>query len=180
MPASIRKQGEGNRNQFEYSDPSPEFQELVPRTEILPSPASGEGKASYLIYNELDFDIPTGKTGDSLTRYKVRIAEMRECLKLIAQCSNWLKSNPQDVVSKIKQPSLKAPEGEFISNVEAPRGVCSCYIKSDGSSIPYRVKWRTGSFYAVQILPELLKDKAYPDLMAIFGSLDVILPEVDR
>lgn len=134
----------------------------------------------YLVYNELDFKIPTAQTGDSLDRYKVRVEEMRECLKIISQCVDWLKTNQGDVLSSVKQPLLKVKEGEFISDVEAPRGVCSCYVKSDGSGNPYRVKWRTGSYYAVQVLPRLLEDAMYPDLMAIFGSLDVILPEVDR
>lgn len=134
----------------------------------------------YLVYPELDFDIPTANGGDSLDRYKVRIEEMKICLKLITQCIEWLKLNNGNVVSLVKQTMLKVPEGEFISNVEAPRGVCSCYVKSDGSGTPYRVKWRTGSYYAVQILPKLLEDAIFPDLMAIFGSLDVILPEVDR
>lgn len=134
----------------------------------------------YLVYNKLEFEVPIAQNGDSLDRYKVRIEEMRECLKIISQCIDWLKSNKGEVMSSTKQPLLKVPEGEFISNVEAPRGVCSCYIKSDGSGIPYRVKWRTGSYYAVQILPKLLENAMYPDLMAIFGSLDVILPEVDR
>ena len=133
-----------------------------------------------LTYNELDFQIPTAHNGDSFDRYKVRVEEMKECLKIISQCVDWLKSNSGEVISPIKQHLLKVPEGEFISNVEAPRGVCSCYVKSDGSGNPYRVKWRTGSFYAVQILPNLLEEAFYPDLMAIFGSLDVILPEVDR
>lgn len=135
---------------------------------------------TYLIYDELDFNVLTAENGDSLDRYKVRIAEMRECLNIISQCINWLKSNSGEVKSSAKLPMLKVPEGEFISNVEAPRGVCSCYVKSDGSGMPYRVKWRTGSYYAVQILPKLLENSFYPDLMAIFGSLDVILPEVDR
>lgn len=135
---------------------------------------------SHQIYSELDFETKIAENGDSFDRYKVRIEEMRECLKIITQCVNWLKTNPGEVVSPIKQPLLKVPEGEFISNVEAPRGLCSCYVKSDGSGVPYRVKWRTGSFYAVQILPKLLENAVYPDLMAIFGSLDVILPEVDR
>ena len=134
----------------------------------------------YLVYPELDFEIPIAKIGDSFDRYKVRVEEMKVCLKLISQCIDWLKSNTGEIISPIKQHLLKVPEGEFISNVEAPRGVCSCYVKSDGSSNPYRVKWRTGSFYAVQILPKLLENTFYPDLMAIFGSLDVILPEVDR
>ena len=135
---------------------------------------------SYLIYKNLEFDIPVAQNGDSFDRYNVRIAEMKECLKLISQCVDWLKINAGEVISPVKQPLLKVPEGEFISNVEAPRGICSCYVKSDGSGKPYRVKWRTGSYYAVQILPKILENAMYPDLMAIFGSLDVILPEVDR
>lgn len=134
----------------------------------------------YDIYNELDFNVPLGENGDTLDRYKVRIEEMRECLKIISQCVDWLKANPGEVISPVKQHTLKVPAGEFISNVEAPRGVCSCYVKSDGSGNPYRLKWRTGSYYSVQILPHLLENAFYPDLMAIFGSLDVILPEVDR
>lgn len=134
----------------------------------------------YLVYPELEFSAICADEGDSFARYLVRIQEMRECLKIIEQCVDWLKTNKGEVISPVKQPILKVPEGEYISNVEAPRGVCSCYLKSDGSGIPYRAKWRTGSFYAVQILPKLLEDAFYPDLMAIFGSLDVILPEVDR
>lgn len=134
----------------------------------------------YLIYSELDFDVITSQNCDSLDRYIVRIGEMRECLKIISQCIDWLKVNEGEVISPVKQPTLKVPEGEFISDVEAPRGICSCYVKSDGSGTPYRVKWRTGSYYAVQILPHLLEGAMYPDLMTIFGSLDVILPEVDR
>jgi len=137
-------------------------------------------QSPYLIYNELDFDVPTAESGDSFDRYKVRIEEMKVCLKLISQCADWLKSNSGEVISSVKQPLLKVPAGEYISNIEAPRGLCSCYVKSDGSGKPYRVKWRTGSYYAVQVLPKLLENSMYPDLMAIFGSLDVILPEVDR
>lgn len=135
---------------------------------------------SYLIYNELDFNVIIAESGDTLDRYIVRIGEMRECLKIISQCVDWLRTNNSDVLSSVKQPMLKVPEGEFISYVEAPRGLCECYLKSDGSGNPYRLKWRTGSYYAVQILPKLLENSFYPDLMAIFGSLDVILPEVDR
>lgn len=132
------------------------------------------------LYQNLDFNIITAQNGDTFDRYKVRIEEMRECLKIITQCVDWLKSNEGEILSKIKPAMLKVSEGEFISNVEAPRGICSCYVKSDGTGNPYRVKWRTGSYYAVQILPKLLENSYYPDLMSIFGSLDVILPEVDR
>lgn len=143
-------------------------------------PALPPSRPPALVYNELDFNVSIGQNGDTLDRYKVRMAEMRECLKIISQCIDWLKTNAGEVVSPVKQPLLKVPEGEVISNVEAPRGICSCYVKSDGSGQPYRVKWRTGSYYAVQILPVILENSFYPDLMAIFGSLDVILPEVDR
>src|SRR5574344_204878 len=132
--------------------------------------------AFYCIYNELDFNVITASSGDNFDRYKVRIDEMYECLKIIAQCADWLLLNKEDVISKVKASILKVPEGEYISNVEAPRGVCSCYVKSDGSGKPYRVKWRTGSYYAVQVLPELVKNTMYADLIATFGSLDVILP----
>ncbi len=134
----------------------------------------------YLVYDNLDFSTKVDNNGDTFARYKVRIEEMKECLQIVLQCIDWLKSNNGEVISKVKQPFLKIPEGEHISYVEAPRGICSCYVKSDGSSNPYRVKWRTGSYYAVQILPAILTDAMYPDLMTIFGSLDVILPEVDR
>lgn len=134
----------------------------------------------YLVYDELDFNTIVLNNGDTFDRYKVRIEEMRECLKLIFQCVDWLKSNSGNVISSIKQHLLKVPEGEVISYVEAPRGLCSCYVKSNDSSNPYRVKWRTGSYYAVQALPAILEGNMYPDLMAIFGSLDVILPEVDK
>lgn len=134
----------------------------------------------YLIYDELDFDVITKKSGSTYARYSARINEMKETLRIVEQCVLWLKGNNGEFSSNINQVVIKVPEGEYISNVEAPRGVCSCYLKSDGSPKPYRVKWRTGSFYAVQILSELLKDADYQDLFAIFGSLDVILPEVDR
>ncbi len=132
------------------------------------------------LYKELDFDIIIKNNGDSYDRYTARIDEMKECLKIVEQCCQWLKSNPGNVITSSKLPTLKVPEGECISYVEAPRGLCSCYLKTDGGTMPYRLKWRTGSFYAVQLLPKLLEGAQYPDLMAIFGSLDVILPEVDR
>lgn len=134
----------------------------------------------YLVYGELDFNVVTQDAGDSFARYYVRILELKECLKIISQCVDWLKSNPGEVLSLVKQPAIKVPEGEAISNIEAPRGVCSFFLKSDAKASPYRVKWRTGSYYAVQLLPHLLVGSIYPDLMPIFGSLDVILPEVDR
>ena len=86
----------------------------------------------------------------------------------------------QLIAKKLNAAVFKPPAGEAISTIEAPRGVITCYVVSDGTNKPVRVKWRTPSFSSVQALPELIKGKNYSDLMPIFGSLDVVLPEVDR
>lgn len=132
------------------------------------------------LYSNLKFNVKTRKGGDTYSRYKVRIEEMKECLKIMFQCVDFLGANNGEFRNDINLTNIKVPEGEYISNVEAPRGLCSCFVKSNGTSMPYRVKWRTGSFYSVQLLPKLLEGVMFPDLMSIFGSLDVILPEVDR
>ncbi len=135
----------------------------------------------YLVYNKLDFKVPTQLRGDSYSRYVVRIAEMREAAEIVRQCMHWLRVNePVLSDSKVKARLIKPEAGMAVGTVEASRGAMTCFVYSDGGDSPYRVKWRTPSFYAVQVLPELVKNRAYPDVMAIFGSLDVILPEVDR
>lgn len=134
----------------------------------------------YSVYSDLVFVPAVNNRCDSYGRYLVRIQEIRSSLDLIKQVVVYLKSEGGEYSSDVNPINLKVPEGEFTSYVESSRGLMCCYINSDGSSKPYRVKWRTGSFYAVQLLPKLLNDAYYSDLMAIFGSLDVILPEVDR
>lgn len=81
---------------------------------------------------------------------------------------------------KVNLMVFKPPAGEAMTFVESPRGMLGCYVISDGSPKAYRVKWRGASYSNLSILPELMIGNLYPDLMAIFGSLDVILPEVDR
>ena len=76
--------------------------------------------------------------------------------------------------------NLRLPVGEFYSEIETPRGLASCFIKSDGEKFPYRLKWRTASFYAVNLLRKLLVGEYLNDAIAIAGSLDIILPEVDK
>lgn len=137
-------------------------------------------KFGYSIYGELNFEPPVEADGDTFARYKIRIAEMRMCLSIIRQCVDYLKNNSGEISAKVNSVALKVPEGEYTTYVESPRGLLNCYVKSDGTNKPYRVKWRTGSFYLVQMLPEILKGHSMHDIMAIFGSLDVILPEVDR
>jgi len=135
----------------------------------------------YLIYNNLDFNVPTNNNSDSHARYLVRINELKESNKIIQQCCDWLLYNQRDkeVNSNINAMKIR-PEGTVLSQVESTRGLLECYIEAKGERTPSRVKWRTPSFYAVQVLPELVKNNLLPDLMAIFGSLDIIMPEVDR
>jgi NADH:ubiquinone oxidoreductase subunit D len=122
----------------------------------------------YSIYDRFDFDIPVGKKGDTLDRYIVRMEEMRESIKIIKQAVKQIPSGP--CLKKKLSFSFKIPAGEAYCQVEAPRG-------NMGVS---RVKYRTPSFANMQILPEVLKGSYLSDIMAIFGSFDVILPEVDR
>ncbi len=159
----------------------------------------------YSVYEELDFKVCVADSGDSYDRYMVRIAEMRESTRLIERAIELLPGGIPEKLrvkrvncgcdkqdcrycgfdtrlagKKVNPVVFKPPAGEATAMVEAPRGMVMCYIVSDGSTNPYRVKWRTPSFSSVQVLPELVKDKNYSDLMPIFGSLDVVLPEVDR
>ncbi len=132
------------------------------------------------LYEDFEFSIAKGEEGDCLSRYLVRIKEIKESIKIVRQAIGWLKSNPSEVDIGINPVKLKIEPGEAFSNVETPRGLTTCCVKSDGSEKPYRVKWRTSSFYAVQYLPKLLVGAYLSDVMAIYGSLDVMLPEVDR
>lgn len=135
----------------------------------------------YLVYGNLEFNVPTSNNCDCHARYFVRLNEMKESTKIIEQCIEWLLGNENDtnIKEKINPIGIK-PTGTAIGEVEAPRGLMQCVISSNGTTKPFRVKWRTASFYAVQIINELAKHRQVPDLMAIFGSLDIIMPEVDR
>lgn len=154
----------------------------------------------YCCYDEVDFDIPIGTHGDCYDRYKVRFQEMRESLRIIRQAIEKMpggdtadlkkrrdsgdeSANDIDLQNwgkKLNFITYKPPKGEVFSMVESPRGFLGCYLITDGTPKAYRVKWRGASFSNLSILPELMKGRLFPDLMAIFGSLDVILPEVDR
>lgn len=134
----------------------------------------------YSGYEKYDFVVAVNHDGDSYARYLVRIQELKTSLDIIKQAVRKLKDNSGEYSLNINPVNLKVPTGEYTSYVESSRGLLCCYVKSDGTEKPYRVKWRTGSFYAVQVLPQLVKGLPYNDLIAIFGSLDVIMPEVDR
>lgn len=135
----------------------------------------------YLIYEKLYFSVPTSKKSDSHSRYLVRIQEMRESNKIIQQCIDYLLCNLEDkeINTKINPLTIK-PIGTSIGEVESTRGLLQCYVEANGTTIPNRIKWRTPSFYATQAINSIAKGHMLQDLMAIFGSLDIIMPEVDR
>ncbi|MCL4479406.1 MAG: NADH-quinone oxidoreductase subunit D [Deltaproteobacteria bacterium] len=136
----------------------------------------------YLIYNELDFDVPVGKgemgtIGDSWDRYMMRIYEMGQSARIVGQCLDML---PQgDFTAKVPK-VLRVPQGEVYVRAENPRGELGFYLISDGSIKPYRLKIRAPSFANLSIFPLLAKGVMVADIVALIGSLDIILPEIDR
>ncbi len=118
--------------------------------------------------------------GDSWSRYKARVLEIIESSNIVRQALKYLKKGGQLEQNPICPLNLKLPEGEFYSEIEAPRGLASLYIKSTGEKAPYRLKWRTASFYSVNLLRKILTGEYLNDAIAIAGSLDIILPEVDK
>ena len=132
------------------------------------------------LYEGFEFSpvILNGK--DAWTRYKVRVLEIKESLKIIEQGVEILKKQEKLEQNLLNPLSIKLPEGEYYNEVEAPRGLASIYIKSTGEEKPYRLKWRTGSYYSVNLLRRLLVGEYLNDAIAIAGSLDIILPEVDK
>ena len=130
-----------------------------------------------LPYDDVEFDIPLGDNGDCFDRYVVRLEEIRQAARIILQAIDKIPSGPlQDKVPRI----LKVPAGEVYVRAENPKGEMGYYIVSQGGRIPYRVKVRTASFSNLSILPWVLKGVLIPDLVAILGSLDFVLGDVDR
>lgn len=117
---------------------------------------------------------------DCWTRYKARVLEIVESSNLVRQALKYLEKGGELNQTLVNPINLKLPEGEYYSEIEAPRGLASLYIKSDGTKTPYRLKWRTGSYYSVNLLRKILVGEYLNDAIAIAGSLDIILPEVDK
>jgi NADH-quinone oxidoreductase subunit D len=134
-------------------------------------------QSNYLPYEKFDFDIPIGENGDSFDRWSVRTSEMRESAKIILQAIDDMPSGPiQTKVPKV----IKVPKGQTYVRAENPKGEMGYYIISDGGLGPYRLKIRTASFSNISILPIMLEGALLPDLIAIMGSLDFVLGDVDR
>lgn len=132
------------------------------------------------LYSGFDFRAVVMNTKDAWTRYKCRISEIKESLKIIYQALEYLKKNPKLEQHLINPLNVKLPEGDYYAEIEAPRGLACCYVKSTAQEHPYRLKWRTGSYYSVNLLSRLLVGTYLNDAIAIAGSLDIILPEVDK
>ena len=136
----------------------------------------------FSIYDRFDFEIPVGKgekgtVGDCWDRYYMRIREMEESLKIVEQAIDQI---PDGDVSSAIPKRVKPPVGQIYSRVENPRGDLGYFIISDGSVKPARVKVRGPSFVNMEVFGELCKGHMVADVIAILGSIDIVLGEIDR
>ena len=136
-------------------------------------------KQDYL-YKGFDIGKVILREKDSMTRYRARILEIKESMKIVRQALDYLKKSSPLEQKLVNPINLKLPEGDYYADIEAPRGIASCFVRSTGEKEPYRLKWRTGSYYSVNLLRKLLVGEYLNDAIAIAGSLDIILPEVDK
>jgi NADH-quinone oxidoreductase subunit D len=131
----------------------------------------------YANYKQFDFEIPTGQNGDTYDRYLVRMAEMRQSLRIIQQAVDGMPEGP--IMAKVSK-VIKPPVGEIYHSIEAPKGELGYYIVSDGSTQPYRIRVRPPSFVNLQALELMCKGQLVADVIAVIGTLDIVLGEVDR
>ena len=131
----------------------------------------------YSSYQDFDFDIPVGTNGDTFDRYIVRIQEMRQSLRIIRQAVAAIPEGP--IMAKVPK-VLKPAPGEVYVSIEAPKGELGYFIVSDGTTQPYRVRVRPPSFVNLQALDEMVRGRLVADVVAIIGTLDIVLGEVDR
>jgi NADH-quinone oxidoreductase subunit D len=156
----------------------------------------------YMVYDQLDFDIPIGKNGDCYDRYLVRVEEMRQSLKIIVQCLDKMPGGPVIYRErKIAPPSrgemkrsmeslihhfklytegFHVPAGETYTAVEAPKGEFGVYLVADGTNRPYKCKIRAPGFPHLQAMDYMCKGHMLADSVAILGSMDIVFGEIDR
>ncbi len=131
----------------------------------------------YEAYGEVDFDVPVFPQGDCWARYLVRMEEMRQSVRIIEQAI--AKLPPGEIRSKV-QVTVKLPRGEVYARTESPRGDLGVYLVSNGDETPYRVKIRAPSFSNLFALTEMMRGWKVADVIAILGSVDIVLSDVDR
>lgn len=130
----------------------------------------------YSLYSQLDFEIPTHKDGDVYSRYVVRMKEMEQTIRIIEQLVDRIPDGP---ITSGKLPK-NVPKGEYYSAVESARGTFGIYLVSDGGLNPYRMKLRTPSFSNLNSFIDMIQGTFVSDVVAILGSIDIVLPEIDR
>ncbi len=156
----------------------------------------------YCGYEQYDFEVPTHTDGDVYARYLVRMVEFRESMKIVRQALDQLPSGPvQSDNRKFVPPprselgvsmealihhfklwteGFPAPKESVYMAVESPRGELGVFLEGDGGPKPYRVHWRTPSYYNLQVLPHLARGHQVADLVSIIGSIDIVLGDIDR
>jgi NADH-quinone oxidoreductase subunit D len=131
----------------------------------------------YAAYDQYKFEIPVGTRGDTYDRYMVRLEEMRQSRLICLQAIENIPAGPITArVGKV----LKPPVGEVYHAIEGPKGILGYYIVSDGSTQPYRIRIRPPSFINLQALDKMIRGHLVTDVVAIIGTLDIVLGEVDR
>jgi len=131
----------------------------------------------YSIYDRFDFDIPTGDVGDCYDRYRVRVEEMRQSLRILAQA---MKGLPEGEVRSQVPHIIHPPAGEAYGHIEAPRGDLGFYLVSDGSIAPYRFHVRAPTLINLTALSDMIRGWKIADAIITFGSIDICMGEVDR
>ena len=131
----------------------------------------------YSVYDRFDFDVVTGTAGDIYDRYRVRIGEMRQSLRILEQAIEQLPEGP--VCTKVP-PLLRPPKGDAYAHLEAPKGELGYYLVSDGSIAPYRFRVRPPAQLNLGVLRDMALGWKIGDLIVIFGSVDICMGEVDR
>ena len=156
----------------------------------------------YSGYEQYDFDIPTETTGDVLGRYRVRVAEMRQSLRIVDQALKQMPGGPVNSSNrkfvppprselgesmealihhfKLWTEGFPAPKGSVYVAVESPRGELGVFLEGDGGPKPYRCHYRTPSFANLQTLPLMVKGRFMADIVAIIASIDIVLGDCDR
>jgi len=156
----------------------------------------------YMHYDQMEFDVIAGSYGDAFDRYAIRLNEVRESMRIVAQILDVMPGGDYRIQNKKVTPpprgridesmealihhfkifteGFKVPEGEVYEAVEGPRGEIGCYIASDGSAMPYRLHMRAPSFVHIQCLPHMMRGGLVADAIAVISSVDPVLGDVDR
>jgi len=156
----------------------------------------------YLAYDQVEFDVVVGTYGDSFDRYAIRLNEIRESMRIVQQILELMPDGDYKVQDKKVTPppraridesmealihhfklfteGMRVPEGETYVAIESPRGELGCYLVSDGTAKPYRMRIRGPSFFNLQTLPHMMRGGLVADAVANISSVDPIMGEVDR